>query len=171
MLMALSWCSGLFLRRCHILRWDWSSAAIGVSFTFSLLRIWVHAGFCVFTILWHTQRLQDLYSVCLMFWMCTHTGSRFIVSSEGVVFKRSFFPVKRKKFSLMSFFYPPTPPHPPKESKTISWTGCVTVINCLRLSVAAPAATKINIKNARKYFEKLEQQVDQRAVMGGAGTR
>jgi hypothetical protein len=31
----------------------------------------------------YAQRLQDLYSACLMFWMRTHTGPRFIVSSEG----------------------------------------------------------------------------------------
>jgi hypothetical protein len=36
----------------------------------------------VFTILWLTHRVQDLYSACLMFWMCTHTGPRFIVSPE-----------------------------------------------------------------------------------------
>jgi hypothetical protein len=33
----------------------------------------------------YAQRLQDLYSACLMFWMRTHTGPRFIVSSEGRV--------------------------------------------------------------------------------------
>jgi hypothetical protein len=31
----------------------------------------------------YAQRLQDLYSACLMLWMRTHTGPRFIVSSEG----------------------------------------------------------------------------------------
>jgi hypothetical protein len=31
----------------------------------------------------YAQRLQDLYSACLMFWMRTHTGPRFIISSEG----------------------------------------------------------------------------------------
>jgi hypothetical protein len=31
----------------------------------------------------HAQRLQGLYSAYLMFWMRTHTGPRFIVSSEG----------------------------------------------------------------------------------------
>jgi hypothetical protein len=34
------------LRRCHILWWEWSSAAIGASFPLFLLSTLVHAGFC-----------------------------------------------------------------------------------------------------------------------------
>jgi hypothetical protein len=43
----------------------------------------VDAGFCMFPQSCDAQRLQDLYSVCLMFWMRTHTVPRFTVSSEG----------------------------------------------------------------------------------------
>jgi hypothetical protein len=38
---------------------------------------------CFHNLVTYAQRLQDLYSACLMFWMRTHTGPRFIVSSEG----------------------------------------------------------------------------------------
>jgi hypothetical protein len=38
---------------------------------------------CFHNLVTYAQRLQDLYSECLMFWMRTHTGPRFIVSSEG----------------------------------------------------------------------------------------
>jgi hypothetical protein len=45
----------------------------------------VHADDCMFpqSNVTYAQRLQDLYSACLMFWMRTHTGPRFIISSEG----------------------------------------------------------------------------------------
>jgi hypothetical protein len=38
---------------------------------------------CFHNLVTYAQRLQDLYSACLMFCMRTHTGPRFIVSSEG----------------------------------------------------------------------------------------
>jgi hypothetical protein len=38
---------------------------------------------CFHNLVTFAQRLQDLYSACLMFWMRTHTGPRFIISSEG----------------------------------------------------------------------------------------
>jgi hypothetical protein len=37
---------------------------------------------CFHNLVTYAQRLQDLYSACLMFWMRTHTGPWFIVSSE-----------------------------------------------------------------------------------------
>jgi hypothetical protein len=39
---------------------------------------------CFHNLVTYAQRLQDLYSACLMFWMRTHTGPRFIVSSEDL---------------------------------------------------------------------------------------
>jgi hypothetical protein len=38
---------------------------------------------CFHNLVTYAQRLQDLYSACLMFSMRTHTGPRFIISSEG----------------------------------------------------------------------------------------
>jgi hypothetical protein len=38
---------------------------------------------CCHNLVTYAQRLQDLNSACLMFWMRTHTGPRFIVSSKG----------------------------------------------------------------------------------------
>jgi hypothetical protein len=38
---------------------------------------------CFHDLVTYAQRLQDLYSACSMFWMRTHTGPWFIVSSEG----------------------------------------------------------------------------------------
>jgi ABC-type Fe3+/spermidine/putrescine transport system ATPase subunit len=71
------------LRRCHILRWDWSVLPLANHSIFPFK----NSGACWFlyvsTVLCLTQRLQNLYSACLMFLMRTHTGLRFIVSSEG----------------------------------------------------------------------------------------
>jgi hypothetical protein len=36
------------LRRCHILRWDWSVLPLGASFHFPFWELLVHAGFCMF---------------------------------------------------------------------------------------------------------------------------
>jgi hypothetical protein len=38
---------------------------------------------CFHNLVTYAQSLQDLYSACLMLGMRTHTGPRFIVSSEG----------------------------------------------------------------------------------------
>jgi hypothetical protein len=70
------------LRRCHTLKWDWSVLPLAHHsiFPFKKFGVWF---LYVSTILWLLHILQDLYSACLMFWMRTHTGPRFIVSSEG----------------------------------------------------------------------------------------
>jgi hypothetical protein len=80
--MALGRCSGLFSE--GVTSWDETGQCCHWRIIpFSLLRTLVQAGFCMFPQSWLAQRLQDLYSACLMFWMRTHTGPRFIVSSEG----------------------------------------------------------------------------------------
>jgi hypothetical protein len=38
---------------------------------------------CFHNLVTYAQRLHDFYSACLMFWMRTHTGPPFIISSEG----------------------------------------------------------------------------------------
>jgi hypothetical protein len=45
--------------------------------TYSLVSV------CFHNLVNYAQRLQDLFSASLMFWIRTHTGPRFIVSSEG----------------------------------------------------------------------------------------
>jgi hypothetical protein len=74
------------LRRCRILGWDWSGAAsrrLGASFHFPFWELWcMLVSVCFHNLVTYAQWLRDLYSACLMFRMRTHTGPRFIVSSE-----------------------------------------------------------------------------------------
>jgi hypothetical protein len=45
--------------------------------------VYMLVSVCFHNLVTYAQRLQDLYSACLTFWMRTHTGPRFIVLSEG----------------------------------------------------------------------------------------
>jgi hypothetical protein len=65
------------LRRCHILRWDWSVLPLGHHSHFPFWVLWcMLVSVCFHNLVTHAQRLQDLYSVCLMFWMHTPTRPR-----------------------------------------------------------------------------------------------
>jgi hypothetical protein len=56
------------------------SAAIGASFHFPFWELWcMLVSVCFHNLVTYAQRLQDLYSACLMFWMRTYTGPRLIV--------------------------------------------------------------------------------------------
>jgi hypothetical protein len=84
MLMALGRCSGQFSE--GVTSWDETGQCCHWRIIpCSLLRTLVHAVFCMFpqSCDLRTETVQGLYSACLMFWMRTHTGPRFIVSSEG----------------------------------------------------------------------------------------
>jgi hypothetical protein len=82
--MALGQCSNLFSE--GVTSWDETqvSAANGTSFHFPFWELWyMLVSVCFHNLVTYAQKLQDLYSACLMFWMRTHTGPQFIVSSEG----------------------------------------------------------------------------------------
>jgi hypothetical protein len=84
--MALGRSSGWpVLRRCHILRWDWSVLPLAHHTHFPFWELWCTlVSVCFHNLVTYAQRLQDLYSACLMFWMrARHTWLRFIVSSKG----------------------------------------------------------------------------------------
>jgi hypothetical protein len=79
------------LRRCHILRWDWSVLPLGPSFHFPFWELWcMLVSVCFHNLVTYAQRLQDLYSACLMFWMRTHTeGIQSSKNKDNMKLKRS----------------------------------------------------------------------------------
>jgi hypothetical protein len=74
------------LWRCHIQRWDWSVLPLGASFHFPFWELrCMLVSVCFHNLVTFSQRLQDLYSACLMFWMRTHTGPQYIPSNLSIV--------------------------------------------------------------------------------------
>jgi hypothetical protein len=70
--LSLSCPSTPYNRRCHILRCDWSVLPLAYHFHFPFCELRCMLV-CFHNLVTCAQRLQDLYTACLMFWMCTHT--------------------------------------------------------------------------------------------------
>jgi hypothetical protein len=84
MFTVLGWCSDLFSE--GVTSWDETGQVLPLAHHshFPFWELWcMLVSVCFHSLVTYPQRLQDLYSAFLMFWMHTNTGPWFIVSSEG----------------------------------------------------------------------------------------